>query len=223
MSLTRRTGASKPVRVDCGETVVAAVVFDVGNVLYHWDPAVLYASLITGPAELSWFLAHVVSREWHFQHDAGRSYAETSAELRARFPRHRALIDAWGPRFDETITGPVAGMIELVEALSAAAVPMFAITNFSAEFWPPFRDKRANVFDRFQDIIVSGVEKIMKPDPEIYQRARARFHLGTGDALFIDDRLENVVAAEDNGFIGHHFTNYQHLIPTLEALGLPVA
>lgn len=203
--------------------MVAAVVFDVGNVLYHWDPAALYAALIDDPAELSWFLANVVTPTWHFQHDAGRSFAETSAELRAQFPHYHALIDAWGPRFDETITGPVAGMIELVDALDAAAIPLFAITNFSAEFWAPFRTKRADVFDRFQDVIVSGDEKLMKPDPAIYHRALARFNLKPGEALFIDDRLENVLAAEANGFIGHHFTDYQSLKPTLASLGLPEA
>jgi len=203
--------------------MVAAVVFDVGNVLYHWDPAALYAALIDDPAELSWFLANVVTPTWHFQHDAGRSFADTSAELRAQFPHYHALIDAWGPRFDETITGPVAGMIELVEALDAAAIPLFAITNFSAEFWAPFHDKRADVFDRFQDVIVSGDEKLMKPDPAIYHLAHARFSLKPGEALFIDDRLENVLAAEANGFIGHHFTDYQRLKPTLASLGLPAA
>jgi len=203
--------------------MVAAVVFDVGNVLYHWDPAALYAELIDDPAELSWFLANVVTPTWHFQHDAGRSFAETAAELRARFPHYHALIDAWGPRFDETITGAVEGMIELVEALDAAAIPLFAITNFSAEFWVPFRNKRAAVFDRFRGIIVSGDEKLMKPDPAIYRRAFERFSLKHGDALFIDDRLENVLAAEASGFIGHHFTDYQSLVPTLTSLGLPTA
>ena len=201
--------------------MVRAVVFDVGSVLYHWDPAALYAKLIADPVERDWFLTHVVSLDWHFQHDAGRLFAETSAELIAQYPEYGALIAAWGPRFDETITGPVAGMIELVETLAAADVALFAITNFSAEFWRPFRTKRADVFDRFQDIIVSGDERLVKPNAAIYNLARQRFSLAAGEALFIDDRLDNVQAAEENGFIGHHFSDYTTLVPPLKALGLP--
>ncbi len=198
-----------------------AVVFDVGNVLYHWSPEALYQALIPDEAERAWFLAHVVTPTWHFQHDAGRCFAETSAELIAQFPSHRTLIEAWAPRFDETITGPVSDMIELVEALDAAQIPLFAITNFSAEFWPPFRAKRAHVFDRFRDIVVSGEERVLKPDPAIYALALTRFGLGKGEALFIDDRADIVQAAAENGFISHHFTDYAALAPVLAAHGLP--
>lgn len=203
--------------------MVRAVVFDVGNVLYRWEPEALYAPLIPDPDARRWFLRHVVTPEWHFQHDAGRAFADTSRELIAKFPTHRDLIALWGPRFDETITGPIPGMIELVEALDAAGVPLFAITNFSAEFWGPFRAKRRDVFDRFRDIIVSGEERLTKPDPAIYQLARARFGLGVGEALFIDDRVENVAAAEANGFIGHHFVDYAGLESALAQLQLPLA
>lgn len=203
--------------------MVRAVVFDVGNVLYHWDPEALYAPVIPDADERRWFLEHVVTLDWHFQHDGGRAFADTSRELSAQHPAYRDLIALWGPRFDETITGPVDDMIALVEALDAAGVPLFAITNFSAEFWAPFRAKRADVFDRFQDIIVSGEERLTKPDPAIYKLARERFGLADGAALLIDDRLDNVTAANAQGFVGHHFTSYTALVPTLTALQLPLA
>jgi len=91
-----------------------AVVFDVGGVLYHWDPRILYERLIADDRALDAFLANVVTREWHFQHDQGRPFAETSAELIARFPEHEALIAAWGTRFQESMGPAVAGMPELV-------------------------------------------------------------------------------------------------------------
>lgn len=201
--------------------MVRAVVFDVGNVLYHWSPSALYSKLIPDAQERDWFLSHVVTPAWHFQHDAGRPFSETSAELIAQFPAYRALIEAWGPRFDETITGPVEGMIALVELLDAAHVPLFAITNFSAEFWVDFRARRADVFDRFTDIIVSGTERMMKPEPAIYQLARERFALNANEALFVDDRIENVATAQAQGFIGHHFINHAGLAPVLAAHHLP--
>ena len=182
-----------------------AVVFDVGHVLYDWDPRFLYEKLIDEPQALDDFLTRVVTREWHFQHDAGRPFAETSAELAAAHPGHRTLIDQFGPRFGETIPGPIPGMVELVEELDGAGVPLFAITNFSAEFWEPFRIREAALFDRFRDIVVSGAERLVKPDPAIFALAMARFGLEPGDALFIDDRAENVAAGEAAGLIGHVF------------------
>ncbi len=199
---------------------VSAVVFDVGNVLYRWSPRALYERLIPEGRALDAFLENVVTTDWHFQHDAGRDFAETSAELIARFPDHRDLILAWQPRFNETITGAVEGMSELVADLDSAGVPMFGITNFSHEFWPPFRNSEAQLFNRFQGIVVSGEEKLAKPDPAIYALALKRFALAPGEGLFLDDRRENVDAANANGFVGHHFTNAARARAHIVELGL---
>lgn len=196
-----------------------AVVFDVGNVIVEWDVRAFYARLIPDLDRLDWFLANVVTPAWHFQHDAGRAFAETSAELIARFPAEADLIRIFGPCFNQTVPGPVPGMIELVEQLAAARVPLFAITNFSHEFWPPFR-AQWSVFDHFTDVIVSGEERLTKPDAAIYQLARRRFGLGPGEAIFIDDRADNVEAAVANGFVGHLFTGHGPLAAELARIGL---
>ena len=200
-------------------TKITTVVFDVGKVLFEWDLRHLFAKLIADTAELEYFVTHVVTPEWHFQHDAGRPFAETSAELIARFPAEAELIRQYGPRFNETVPGAIPGMIELVEQLAAACVPLFAITNFSHEFWPPFRAEWP-VFDHFTDIIVSGEERLTKPDAAIYQLALRRFGLGPGEAIFIDDRADNVEAAVANGFVGHLFTGHELLAAELARLGL---
>jgi 2-haloacid dehalogenase len=197
-----------------------AVVFDVGHVLYDWDPRFLYEKLIDEPQALDGFLARVVTREWHFQHDAGRPFAETSAELAAAYPEHHDLIQQFGPRFGETIPGPISGMVDLVEELDRANVPLFAITNFSAEFWEPFRAREAALFDRFRDIVVSGAERLVKPDPAIFALAMARFGLKPGEALFVDDRPENVAAGEAAGLIGHVFRDAETLRAVLVERGL---
>jgi 2-haloacid dehalogenase len=199
--------------------VPKSVVFDVGNVLFAWDIRALYTKLIADPARLDWFCREVVTPEWHFQHDAGRPFAETSAELALRFPAEADLIRALGPRFNETITGPLPGMAAIVDRLAARRINLFGITNFSHEFWPPFR-KTAPMFDHFTDIIVSGDERLTKPDPAIYALALARFGLAPGEALFVDDRLENVESARENGFLGHHFTDADRLERDLMQLGL---
>ncbi|OSZ71082.1 hydrolase [Sphingomonas sp. IBVSS1] len=199
--------------------MVRAVVFDVGNVLVDWNVRAFYAPQIPDPAHLDWFLGHVVTPAWHFQHDAGRPFAETSAELIARFPAEADLIRQFGPRFNETITGPIAGMPELVARLAAADVPIYGITNFSHEFWPPFRAQWP-LFDHFRDIIVSGEERLTKPDPAIYQLALSRFGLAPGEGFFIDDRADNVEAAAANGFVAHQFRDAPTLAAELCRLGM---
>jgi 2-haloacid dehalogenase len=198
-----------------------AVVFDVGRVLYDWDPRFLYEKLIADPDQLDWFLDNVVTLDWHFQHDAGRPVAETSAELTAQYPEHADLIAAYAPRWLETIPGPVPGMLALVDELAARDVPLFAITNFSAEFWPPFR-ATAPVFDHFRDVIVSGEERLTKPDPAIYALALRRFGLAPGEGLFVDDRADNVHAGEAAGLVGHLFDGEAGLRVRLKQLGLLV-
>lgn len=194
------------------------VIFDVGRVLFDWDLRHLFAKLIADEAEREWFVSHVVTPEWHFQHDAGRPLSEMLPELKAEFPDHGALIDAYAARFNETIPGPVPGSLELVERLDAAGVPLFAITNFGDEFWAGFRPTQP-VFDRFRDIVVSGTEKLMKPDPAIFALAIARFGIDPAGALFVDDVAKNIAGAESVGIAGHHFIGAAMLERDLVARG----
>jgi 2-haloacid dehalogenase len=199
--------------------MVEAVVFDVGKVLFEWDLRHLFGKLIADSDQLEWFVANVITPEWHYDHDKGRMLEDTIPERIALFPEHEPLIRAFGARFNETIPGPVPGSLELVEALDRRGVPLYAITNFSADFWPLFRATQP-VFDRFRDIIVSGAEKLHKPNPEIYALAAERFGHAPARMLFVDDSADNVVAARACGWQAHHFTDAARLAADLRARGL---
>jgi len=201
-------------------TLPRAVIFDVGKVLYDWSPRFLYERLIDDDRALDAFLRDVLTLDWHFQHDAGRPFAETSAELIAEHPQHEALILAWRDRYLESIGGPIPGVHALVEALDAAGVPLFVISNFSHEFWPPFRAREAALFDRFRGFVISGEEKLIKPDPAIYALALDRFGLAPQEAFFIDDNRANVEAAAAMGIHAHHFTEAESLRTALARYGL---
>ncbi len=198
---------------------IRAVVFDVGNVLFFWSLRVLFEKLISDPQECDWFLANVVTEKWHFQHDAGRPLVDMVRERKTEFPNYAHLIDVYVERFNESIHAPVPGMAEIVHDLAARGVPIFGITNFGAEFWADFRPTKP-LFDHFQDIVVSGDEKIVKPDAAIYALALRRFDLAPGEGLFVDDRLENAEAGQANGFVGHHFIDAGKLRSELERLAL---
>ncbi|MBB3983473.1 2-haloacid dehalogenase [Sphingobium fontiphilum] len=192
---------------------IAAVIFDVGQVLYHWNPRVLFERLIPDDQALDAFLRDVVPAHWHFQHDAGRPFAQTSAERIALFPEHAAHIPIWGERFNDSVGPVVDGMAQIVADLAARDVPLYALTNYSAEFWPAFRAREAAMFAPFRDIVVSGEERLVKPDPAIYALALARFGLRAEQAIFIDDREDNIAGARQVGMHGHLFSD----APTLRA------
>ncbi len=197
----------------------AAVVFDIGRVIIQWDLRHLFAKLIDDAEELDWFLANVVSEAWHHQQDEGRPLSEMVPERKREFPDHAALIDAYATRFADTIPGAVPGTHALIERLDQAGVPLFGLSNFGGDFWADFRADWP-VFDRFRDIVVSGHEKVAKPDPRIYEIAEGRFGLPAQQLLFVDDKAENIAAATARGWHGHVFTGADALEDTLAEHGL---
>ena len=182
-----------------------------GNVLYRWDLRCLFEKLIDDEQELDWFLQNVVTTEWHFQHDAGRPLNEMVPERINQFPEYENQIRAYATRFVETIPGPVKGSLAIVERLAENGTGIFGITNFGSEFWAQFRST-APIFDQFQDIIVSGDEKLVKPGRAIYELALRRFDRTAEQCLFVDDREENITGCEQVGIRGHLFID----APTLE-------
>lgn len=199
--------------------MIEAVVFDVGNVLYQWRIAALIDKLTDDPVERDHVLTRVITHEWHFQHDAGRPLAEMLAERIAQFPEAERFLTAYAQRFTETIPGPIPGSLEIVRDLYSMGVPLFAITNFGAEFWAAFRPT-APIFDLFGDIVVSGEEKLVKPDPAIFALAARRFGHAGERMLFIDDLAVNVSAARDCGWHAHHFRDAATLRADLAERGL---
>ena len=198
---------------------VEAVVFDIGRVLVQWSIRGLYEKLIADPVRLDWFLAEVVSEEWHCQHDAGVPFAEMIAERVEKYPAERPLIELYATRWLETLPGPVPGSRALVEELSARAMPLYAITNFGVEAWAMFRPTFP-VLDHFADIVVSGHERLIKPDPAIFALGAQRFGHAPEAMLFIDDNRANITSAQGLGWQVHHFTGADRLAADLRARGL---
>ena len=198
---------------------VEAVVFDVGRVLYRWDLRILFEQLIKDEKRLEFLLSEVVTEQWHFQHDAGRPLGDMVPERQAQFPDYADALDAYRTRFNETIPGPVPGSLEIVRELHEGDVPLYAITNFGAEFWDGFRPT-APIFDLFLDIVVSGKEMIAKPDERIFTLAAQRFRHDPDKMLFIDDNAANIAAARALGWQVHHFLDASRLRNDLKARGL---
>ncbi|WP_267220549.1 HAD family hydrolase [Dyella silvae] len=198
---------------------VDTVIFDLGNVLIGWNPRRLYRQLFDDEAEMEWFLREVCSSAWNEQQDAGRSWAEGTALLRAQFPEHAVLIDAYHLRWEETLLGPIEESVALLAALRERGVRLLALTNWSQETFPVAMQRYA-FLQWFEGIVVSGDEKLIKPDPRIYQRLLDRYGVDPATALYIDDSARNVAAAEALGMHGWWFRDPAGLSERLQQLGL---
>jgi 2-haloacid dehalogenase len=201
---------------------VDAVVFDLGNVLVQWDPRHLYRRLLSTDDEVEAFLAEVCTPEWNEAQDRGRPFAEGIAEAVARHPHHEPLIRAFWDRWDEMVPGPVEGTADVLDELHAAGIPLYALSNWSLETFERVRHRYA-FLTRFDGLVISAAERLVKPDPAIFELLLARYGLNAERTAFVDDAPRNVEAAAALGFVALPFTSAARLRVDLAALGLPVA
>jgi 2-haloacid dehalogenase len=197
------------------------LVFDIGNVLIAWDPRNLYRKVFDDPARMEWFLAEVCHNAWNLEQDRGRLFAEAVAERTAEFPHLEAEIRAYDERWPEMISGPIEGSVKVLEALRARGDRVYAITNFSHEKFAVARDLFP-FLQGFDGIVVSGDERVIKPDPAIYRLLIDRYALSPQDCVFVDDSHANVAGAKAVGMHAIHFTSPEAMIADLQALGFPV-
>jgi len=196
------------------------VVFDLGGVLIQWNPRHLYRKLFGGDeAAMETFLATVCTVEWNQRQDAGRSFADAVAELAPHHPDKVELIEAFGRRFGEMIPGAIEGTVDILADLKRAGVPRYALTNWSAETFPPQRN-RFEFLSWFEGIVVSGQEGVIKPDPQIYRILLERYRIAPEEAVYIDDNPGNAAAATALGIHGIHFRSPELLRRELESLGI---
>ncbi len=193
-----------------------AVVFDLGGVLIDWDPRHLYRKLLADEAAVEEFLATVCTPEWNAELDRGRPFAEGVAELVERHPEHAAAIAAYHERWPEMVVGDFPGTVEVLAELRAAGVPLYALTNWSAETFAITRD-RFEFLDWFDGLVVSGEERMTKPDPAIFRLLLDRFGLDPGATVFVDDSEANVAAARRLGIDAVRFTGPEQLRRELAA------
>lgn len=194
------------------------LVFDIGNVLIGWDPRNLYRRLFADPARMEWFLTEVCNHEWNLEQDRGRLFGEAVLERIAAFPQFEAEIRAYDERWPDMISGPIPGSVRLLEAVRGEGRPNYAITNFSHEKFA-LAQEMFGFLRGFDGIVVSGDEKVVKPDPAIYRILIERHGLDPSDCIFIDDSPANVAGAGLVGMRGVRFTSPERLLRDLAAAG----
>ena len=199
---------------------ITTVIFDLGAVLIDWNPHYLYETIFEQEAERTYFLQEVCSAAWNEEQDGGRPLQEATELLVTQFPHYEAAIRAFYDRYPEMLRGPISGTVAILEALKASGrYKLYALTNWSAETFPVALEQ-FSFLSWFDGIVVSGIEKDRKPFASFYQTLLNRYNIRAEEALFIDDNIRNVQAAEALGIRSIHYTEPQSLRDALLGFGV---
>ena len=197
---------------------IETVVFDLGGVLIDWNPVYLYTKIFGSQEKAQSFINEVCTLDWNEQQDGGRTIKEGTELLIAQHPQYSNEIKAYYDRWEEMLSGPIQGSVEILNQLHQSQTHrLYALTNWSAETWPTALE----LFDflhHFEGVLVSGQAKLKKPDHRIYHLLFEKFDIVPEQALFIDDNLRNIKAAEEVGLNTIHFKDSIDLKEKLAAL-----
>lgn len=198
----------------------SVAIFDLGGVLLDWNPRHLYRKLFAGDERaMETFLATVCTKEWNERQDAGRTFAEGTRELLPQHADKLDLIEAWCRRFGEMIPGAIEGSVAVLGELKRRGVPVYGISNWSAETFPPQRE-RFDFLSWFDDLVISGVVGVIKPDPRIFRILLDRNGIDPASAVYVDDVAAKAEAASALGLHGIHFRSPDQLRRELAVVGL---
>lgn len=196
------------------------VVFDVGNVLVRWQPEVFYRGILQNEGALRFYLDNVHTPEWNLELDRGMlEWGEFFDRRIAAFPQWEKPLRAYQENWFETLREVIAPNVALLRELKTRGIPVYAITNFTDHTFRKSQ-KHHDFLTLFDGAIVSGAEKLVKPEPEIYRLFGQRYGLSLGDCVFIDDSAVNIAAARAEGMHAIHFVEPMDVADSLRKLGV---
>ena len=181
------------------------VIFDFGGVLVDWNPRHLYKDYFDTKGEMEHFLHHICTEEWNLEQDRGRSLADATRLLQQQFPDFHDMIQLFYDKWEIMLKSDIPGSVELLYRLKEK-YRLYGLTNWSAETID-IAYGRYPFFNEFDGIVVSGVEKMIKPDKRFYHILLERYDINPSHTIFIDDNIHNIKAAGEIGLHAIHFEN----------------
>jgi 2-haloacid dehalogenase len=197
---------------------INTIIFDFGGVLIDWNPRYMYRDEFEESSAMEDFLSNVCTDDWNLQQDKGRSLAEGTRILENMFPEHAVKIRLYYDRWEKMIKGDIPQNAGLLVKLKEK-YKLYGLTNWSAETFPIVFN-RYPFFTLFDGIVISGEEKLIKPDKKIFELTLERYHLEAENTLFIDDNINNIRAAKEMGLATIHIREKTDLKNELHAMGL---
>lgn len=185
---------------------VKKFLFDLGNVFFDWSPERILLPILGSEDKLKFFINNISFPLLDTRCDAGvkielavkdaiEKFPEFEKEIRLYYPNHRNMV---GGFFQKTV--------DVFYKVKELNYPCYILSNWSAETYEGMEDQYTFLKD-FDGKIISGRDLLIKPDPAIYELAISRFNLIPEETLFIDDRLDNIEAAQNLNFQTIHLTD----------------
>ena len=191
--------------------MIKNIIFDLGAVLIDWNPKYLYNKVFHTDDAMNYFLENICTNEWNEQQDGGRTFRDAEDALIQEYPEYEREILLYYSRWTEMLGGPIYETVEIFKKLKNIYPDnIFALTNWSAESWPVAVEK-FDFLGWFNGILVSGQEKLKKPDARIFKLICHRYDLAPQESLFIDDNLRNIEAGNNFGLQTIHFKSATEL------------
>jgi len=180
-------------------------------VLIDWNPEHLYTGYFNDKERMNYFLQNICTSDWNEEQDAGRLLAEATESLVKQYPDWEQPIRDYYGRWTEMLRGPIPETVEILRKLrEVEGLKLYALTNWSGELFP-YALSKYDFLHWFDGRVVSGDEKMRKPNPAFYQLLLDRYDLKPEEVLFIDDNLRNVKAAREMGIETIHFVSAEEL------------
>lgn len=195
------------------------IVFDYGGVLVDWNPRYLYKDLFGSEGEMEYFLENICSSAWNEQQDAGRPLDVATQELQQKYPEHQALIQRYYDDWEVMLKDEIPENTRLIKPLKSRNFKLYGLSNWSGETFPIAYD-RFDFFKELDGMIISGNEKMMKPQKEIYFLLMDRFNLKAEESVFIDDNAKNIEVAKELDFQTIHFNGSVNLEKELQKMNI---
>ncbi len=185
-------------------------LFDLGGVFFDWDPNHFYKNVFKNIEEREFFLAEVCNDQWNVQQDGGRSIAEAELELIPKFPHYEKEIKMYYKNHRKMIRGVFEESVDILKKLKDKNYKCYVLSNWSAETFAGMTDDYP-FLKLFDGLLISGEDKLMKPDSAIYELAKNRFNLNPEETIFIDDKRENIEAAKGLDFKTIHLADPKNI------------
>ncbi len=179
------------------------VILDLGNVVLDYDVNRIVASLSLD-AETSALLRDELfgHPEWLELDRGSTTETEVLRSVRNRTGLDAEIIESALLAMKNSLD-PIPQTLDLMHELVAAGMSLYCLSNMSRETWAHIRD--FDGFDLFDGIVISGHERMIKPEPAIFELLLERFSVAPAATLFIDDSEANVDSARRVGIDAYHF------------------
>lgn len=201
-------------------STIKNIIFDFGGVLMDWNPRYFYKDYFNDDEKMEFFLRNIATDEWNAEQDRGRSLAEGTEILIAKFPEWETEIRAYYDNWTTMLRSDIPENVAVLRKLEHSDYELFGLTNWSTETFP-YALENYDFFKIFDGkIVVSGTEKLIKPDPKIWEVLLERYNIKANESVFIDDNAKNIETAKNLGFVTIHITEETNLAEELRNLGV---